>query len=85
MRLPGRYRRTMFWIATAAAFVASEPATDTPTAPKRQAQAVVRIVKAARVRLGEGSAGGDQQGSLRKASIRDGEGRPQPAVLVEFY
>ena len=74
----------MFWIATAAAIAANAPATERPAAPERQAQAVVRIVKAARVRLGKGSAGGDHQGVIRETSIREGGGQPQPAVLVEF-
>ena len=74
----------MFWIATVAAFSANAPATDTPAVPQRQAQAVVRIVRAARVRLGEGSVGGDQDGAVRETKVRDGDGEPQPAVLVEF-
>ena len=74
----------MFWIATAAAFAANATATDRPAAPERQAQAVVRIVRAARVQLGQGSAGGDQDGAVRETEVRDRDGKPQPAVLVEF-
>lgn len=74
----------MFWLATAAALAADAPALDTPAAPERQAQAVVRILKAARVQLGEGSAGGDQDAAVRETSIRDQNGEQQPAVLVEF-
>ena len=73
----------MFWIATAAAISANVQA-DTSVAPERQAQAVVHIVKAARVELGEGSAGGDQDGIVRETEVEDGDGQSQPAVIVEF-
>ena len=74
----------MFWLATLAALAADAPETGTSASPERQAQAVVQILRAARVQLGEGSAGGDQDAAVRETSIRDQDGQLQPAVLVEF-
>lgn len=74
----------MLWLATLAALAAEAPATEAPAAPERQSQAVVTIVRPARVKLGEGAAGSDQDPLVRETSISDGQGARKAAVLVEF-
>jgi hypothetical protein len=75
----------MLWIATLAAFAAAPAAPeDQAVAPQRQAQAMVRIMRAAIVRLGEGAAGAEQDPPVRRTTVRDSNGELQPAVLVEF-
>lgn len=75
----------MLLIATLAALSAASPEPEAEVvAPQRQAQATVRIRRAATVRLGEGAAGADEDPPVRRTTIRDGSGQAQPAVLVEF-
>jgi hypothetical protein len=75
----------MLWIATLAALSATSPAPEEQAAaPKRQAQAMVRIMRPATVRLGEGADGADQDPPVRRTTIRDRDGELRPAVLVEF-
>jgi hypothetical protein len=67
----------------AAALLAS--ATDggsRPTAAVRQAQVTVRIISAARVKLGS-AAGGPGVPPVRRTTVRVPEGR-HPAQLIEF-
>ena len=74
----------MLWIATLAALSAAEPEAE-PLAPTRQAQATVRILRAATVQLGEGAAGADEEPTVQNTTVRDSNNELQPAVLVEFY
>ena len=79
----------MLWIATAAVVAASsgQPG-PTTVGPERQARAVVRIVSAARITLGEvgePSNGVEEQGGvLREGQVRDRDGTLKPSILVEF-
>ena len=73
----------MWWIALAA--IAAGPSPAPGAAVARQAQAVVRIVRPARVRLGEeGTDGENIAVPARKTLFRDADGSIRPARLVEF-
>ena len=74
----------MLLIALAAGLSASSPAESAPLVPVRQAVAMVRVLRPARVELGEGASGGDQPAAVRETIIRDRDGSSKPAVLVEF-
>ena len=74
----------MLMLATLAALAVDPPKRTEPIAPERQARAFVRILRPARVSLGEGARGGDQQPVRRETEVRDRDGSEKPAVLIEF-
>ncbi|HWJ59843.1 MAG TPA: hypothetical protein VNR68_09455 [Sphingomicrobium sp.] len=68
-------------LATAAVLAASPPSS-TRTGATVQARAIVRIVRAVTVRLGEGPVQGDAPAAQRTTVHTDGGA--QPARLIEF-
>jgi hypothetical protein len=69
----------MVWILTAAAL--ASPALQ-PARPARQAQAVVRIVRPARIHFG---AAKPSDAIVRSAQVRERDGSTRRASLTEFY
>ena len=72
-------------LAVLAALAAAQPATQSgapATSVKVSAQASVRILSGARVKLGESAQG--EPYVVSKASVRTEDGSRRPAQLVEF-
>ena len=69
-------------LAAAAALAASPPPTPARTGASVQAQAMVRIIRAVTVRLGEGPLEGDAP-AARRTTVHTDAG-PQAANLIEF-
>jgi hypothetical protein len=74
----------MLWIATVAALATDAPAAEEQVAPRHQALAVVRIVSAARITLGQAVDRPDAQGTVRATRITERDGSRRPAILIEF-
>ena len=72
----------MLWFA--AALMSAAPAVDQPATPRRQAQAVVRILRPAIVRMGEGVVRGEEAPRVRQTRLSSGDGLEQPLILIEF-
>ena len=76
----------MLWMVSAIALANGAPADppQTRALPALQAQATVRIVRPALVRLGAEMAS-TEESVLRSATITDSDGAVRPASLIEFY
>ena len=80
---PRRYAFAMLLFATAAALASSPPiGASAPVAVSASAQATVRILSGAVLRLGEGPRIGDAP--LAQATRVHLDGAAQPAKLIEF-
>jgi hypothetical protein len=80
---PKRYASDMLVLLALAAMVPTVPGSS-PTAARAtvQARAIVRIVSAVTLRLGEGPLSGDAPPA--KPAVVHADGQPQPARLIEF-
>ena len=67
-------------LAAASAGAAAEPPRQRPTAPLVQAHATVTVVRGVRVTFGETI----DAAQLRTSTVRDYDGNPQQARLIEF-
>lgn len=71
----------MLWFAAA---LASAAPVEQPATPQRHAQAVVRILRPAIIRMGEGAVHGDQRPLVRETRLPGSDGLGQPLILIEF-
>jgi hypothetical protein len=80
---PKRYASDMLVLLASAALASTAPS-GSPTAARAtvQARAIVRIVSAVTLRLGEGPLSGDAPPA--KPAVVHADGQPQPARLIEF-